>query len=1129
MIQQDERFLSLFSEISEEGENPEQDAFISLLEYIADRLDQIELNTRGGWEEASHPRGVQQGAQKPSPEKAPQRLVEDSIGARKTENPRKRGKTPPSPREKVSTAVARESSRPARHFRDETPRPLPHDSSPQKKETTASQKSSRAVSQVALPMGPGPRVASPPSPPPDTSDGMATPVQTKSQEALETKRQEELAKSTSHSLVDAFRKNLATWDGSLSGEHTEIEDAAGVAVAGPLWGAVQEIKEVVERFGEDENSLLGTLKKTVADKTGVTAANAWVGEKKDALRNRLMKWAGGDPATAFAEHENKRKGESIFSIIRDMDRLTTDIDMFNHTMTFVFQEKDREAVLRLASSLPETWLVKEKDEESDEEYEHEVSVDRSLHEREGGTFSLVVPEMMEDMVTMHFPEFGIEESEVAHPITPKYAQLIENLKKHFETGGKQIIFTEEKTQHNKLRRIIVHHLPLAVGKIGIINGEVASGDKLERISKAYNSGELKIVLANKKAEVGVNLQKGTTAIHHLTLPWTPASINQRNGRGVRQGNKVDSVAVYYYCGKGTFDSYRKDLLKAKSNWINDLLMGEAKTMENGDVTGLDELLDMLADNPEEAKRMRAERLAAQGAKREENFRIGLINKMQVLASIQKNIDSIDQKKATKRASLEDQRDAARRSVAKYEAQSSDAALSEDERAKAKDKLTSAKRRLSEAERDLSGLDEKFQKFREKQESLKKMNVALLRQAEREGRLPFDAALIDRPGDIVVSMSGNLFAVGDMLEFKRDGGIRKITAVDPLQKTVTIVPITGYGSERTIGVIEIPEHTKVSYSESELAIKKLLSEVLTYAQIRSSGIDKDMFLNHINEIRIRWSAGAVIRIGGELDVVWEGAYSAVPPEGAVPVWPEPENESFKKAVLTRYLERVRSGKSPFCTLLEGLFGENYQELAQEYGQRGTDAEILEKCSILWEEYKKDNKLDTATSIARAFREQTYSITRRVLDPICEIYDNARDIERVFKDFFRGTQERAQQEAAEEQREAERAANEKLREDPRYKEVPADIAAQFSALGISIRVNREETYIPGFKGRRGVTHEPFSRWFFQDSAGVGGTLYRMKDLLKSRYDAKFTKDWREHSGAWWHVSSLTDLQEIYELLA
>ncbi|MEI3453348.1 MAG: helicase C-terminal domain-containing protein [Bilophila wadsworthia] len=175
---------------------------------------------------------------------------------------------------------------------------------------------------------------------------------------------------------------------------------------------------------------------------------------------------------------------------------------------------------------------------------------------------------------------------------------------------------------------------------------------MEDTSKAYNSGELKIVLANKKAEVGVNLQKGTTAIHHLTLPWTPASINQRNGRGVRQGDKIDSVAVYYYCGKGTFDSYRKDLLKAKSNWINDLLMGEAKTMENGDVTGLERIARYAGRQPRGSQKECARSASPhKGAKREENFRMGLIpNKMQVLASIQKNIDSIDQKKAARRGS-----------------------------------------------------------------------------------------------------------------------------------------------------------------------------------------------------------------------------------------------------------------------------------------------------------------------------------------------------------------------------------------------------------------------------------------------------------------------------------------------
>lgn len=853
--------------------------------------------------------------------------------------------------------------------------------------------------------------------------------------------------------------------------------------------------------------------------------NVEMSEEQKALYNTLRK-----RAKEAAQPGPKKGSDSIFSIIRDMDRLTTDIDMFHRTMTFVFQEKDREAVTRLASKLPETWLVTEKDEETREEYEHEVTVDRSLHENGSGTFSLVVPETMEDVVLMHFPELGIEEAEVAHPITPKYAQLIDNLKKHFETGGKQIVFTEEKTQHNKLRRIIVHHLPLAAGKIGIINGEVATGDKLDRISKAYNAGELKIVIANKKAEVGVNLQKGTTAIHHLTLPWTPASINQRNGRGVRQGNKADSVAVYYYCGKGTFDSYRKDLLKAKSNWINDLLMGEAKTMENGDVTGLDELLDMLADNPEEAKRMRAERLAAQNAKREEAFRINLINKMQVLASIQKNLDSIEERKATKKAALEDQRGTAQRSVSKYEAMVSNDTLSAEDRAKAGEKLASAKRRLAEAERDLSTLDEKFEKFRQKQENQKKMNVSLLRQAEREGRLPFDAALIDRPGDVVASTEGNLFAVGETLEFKQEGSIHKITAVNAQEKTVTLVPIIGgYGPGRSFRIADIPEHTKVSYSESELAVKKLLVETWVYSQIRSSGIDKDMFLSHINEIRIRWSSGAIFRANGKLDVVWDGTYSYTLPQGAVPAWPEPENESFKKAVLTRYLERVRAGKSRFSTLLEALFGPDYQSMAQEYGQRGTDAEILEQCFALWEAYKKSYRLDTAEAVEQALGTRTPGIMREVLDPIYTLYDNRNDIERVFKDYFRGLHEKAKRQAEEERREVERAANEKLKADPRYKEVPEDIAKKFSDRGIIVRINREEAYLPGFKGRAGVTHEPFSRWFFQDSAGVGGILYRMKDVLKTRYDAKFTKDWREHGGAWWHVNATIDIQELYELLS
>lgn len=78
---------------------------------------------------------------------------------------------------------------------------------------------------------------------------------------------------------------------------------------------------------------------------------------------------------------------------------------------------------------------------------------------------------------------------------------------------------------------------------------------MEGIAADYNEGRTPIVICNKKAEVGINLHKGTTDIHHLTLPWTPASINQRNGRGARVGSSQDSVNVHYYCGKGSFDEF----------------------------------------------------------------------------------------------------------------------------------------------------------------------------------------------------------------------------------------------------------------------------------------------------------------------------------------------------------------------------------------------------------------------------------------------------------------------------------------------------------------------------------------------------------------------------------------------
>ncbi|MEL9009573.1 helicase SNF2, partial [Escherichia coli] len=122
---------------------------------------------------------------------------------------------------------------------------------------------------------------------------------------------------------------------------------------------------------------------------------------------------------------------------------------------------------------------------------------------------------------------------------------------------------------------------------------------------------------NKKAEVGINLHIGTTDIHHLTLPWTPASIDQRNGRGARVGSPQEKVNVHYYCGKGTFDDFRLDTLKRKKDWIKMVMTSDMSEIANGDADDADERAIMLAANPEERRAI----MARQAQEREERLKL----------------------------------------------------------------------------------------------------------------------------------------------------------------------------------------------------------------------------------------------------------------------------------------------------------------------------------------------------------------------------------------------------------------------------------------------------------------------------------------------------------------------------
>ncbi|MBL8970225.1 MAG: hypothetical protein JNK56_06585, partial [Myxococcales bacterium] len=79
---------------------------------------------------------------------------------------------------------------------------------------------------------------------------------------------------------------------------------------------------------------------------------------------------------------------------------------------------------------------------------------------------------------------------------------------------------------------------------------------------------------------GIDLQVRTCTIHHLDLPWTPADLEQRNGRAVRQGNTLGTVQIFYYFADGSTDGYRFSLIDGKATWLGDLIKSQVRDTNN---------------------------------------------------------------------------------------------------------------------------------------------------------------------------------------------------------------------------------------------------------------------------------------------------------------------------------------------------------------------------------------------------------------------------------------------------------------------------------------------------------------------------------------------------------------------
>ena len=101
--------------------------------------------------------------------------------------------------------------------------------------------------------------------------------------------------------------------------------------------------------------------------------------------------------------------------------------------------------------------------------------------------------------------------------------------------------------------------------------DVQRRDLFERVNEA----KIRIIIGStEKMGAGTNMQKNLYALHHIDAPWTPALIEQREGRILRQGNNCKEVEIYRYVTEKSLDFYKWHLLETKARFIMQISRGQ---------------------------------------------------------------------------------------------------------------------------------------------------------------------------------------------------------------------------------------------------------------------------------------------------------------------------------------------------------------------------------------------------------------------------------------------------------------------------------------------------------------------------------------------------------------------------
>lgn len=193
----------------------------------------------------------------------------------------------------------------------------------------------------------------------------------------------------------------------------------------------------------------------------------------------------------------------------------------------------------------------------------------------------------------------------------KLNKCVENVLKVYhqydDIKGTQIIFSDIGTP-KKGEFNVYDYIKDSLVEKGIPSDEIvfihdAKNDK-DRVNMFADmrSGKKRIIIGStQKMGTGTNIQERIVAMHEIDCSWRPSDIEQKEGRGLRQGNINDEVEVFRYVTKGTFDAYNWNILVNKQHFISQVMTGkniqrEAEDIDKSELS-YSEIMAIASGNP----------------------------------------------------------------------------------------------------------------------------------------------------------------------------------------------------------------------------------------------------------------------------------------------------------------------------------------------------------------------------------------------------------------------------------------------------------------------------------------------------------------------------------------------------